>query len=214
MRVPKPSRDRRRFTTCGLAAAAALFAAPTASADTSSWLSVTGGYALRRFERVKPPAVPGLAAVEYDGYDKGTALSFATGIGSDPNAGFVVGGLLRSTTTFTLGTDLGLAARFASGGFARGQWGLAFDAGVSWRLWKGASQYGRFPVQAMLVGGGPWGFELSVGADVANLGGDPQSRGFVALFGVDLLRLTVMRKGATDKWWENASPAGGRPTQK
>ena len=58
--------------------------------------------------------------------------------------------------------------------------------------------------------GGPWGLQVGVGADVWNIGGEPYARGAVALLELDLLRLTVMRQGATDRWWENPSPAGGR----
>ena len=66
---------------------------------------------------------------------------------------------------------------------------------------------------AMLIGGGPWGLQLGVGGDFANiLTDDPGARGIVALLEMDLLRLTVMRQGATDRWWENPSPAGGRMT--
>jgi hypothetical protein len=121
---------------------------------------------------------------------------------------FVVGGVFRSTTHFTLGTDIGVAGRVATGGFARGDWGLALDAGVGARFWKDGD-YGRYPIQLVLTGGGPWGLQLGIGADVSNLGGNPPARGGFAVLEIDLLRLTVMRQGSTELWWKNPAPAGG-----
>ena len=137
-------------------------------------------------------------------------MSFSIGVGTTPVNSVVVGGLVRTTTFFTLGTDLDLSARIATGSFARGQWGLALDLGPGWRSWGHAATYGRFPLHAMIVGGGPWGMQLGVGGDFWNIGGEPYARGAVAILEIDLLRLTVMRQGATDRWWENPSPAGGR----
>ena len=62
----------------------------------------------------------------------------------------------------------------------------------------------------MIVGGAPWGLQLGVGANLFSLDGGTSAQGAVALLEIDLLRLTVMRQGATDRWWENPSPAGGR----
>ncbi len=168
-----------------------------AAADVSSWLSVGGGYGLKHND-------------DSGNYDRAGTASFAVGVGSDPTNRFVVGGILRSTTYFSLGTDLGISARFATGGFARGQWGIALDAGPMWRTF-GSGEYGRWPIGAMLVGGAPWGVQLAVGGELFRIAGDDaQARGIVALLELDLLRLTVMRQGATDRWWENPSPAGGR----
>jgi hypothetical protein len=180
------------------AAAAVLGAAPrTAHADVSSWFTGGGGY--------------GVAKSDSRGeYDRATALSFSIGVGSTPTSSVVVGGLVRTTTYFTLGTDLDLSARVASGGFARGQWGLAFDIGPGWRSWARRADYGGFPLHAMIVGGAPWGLQLGVGANLLSLDGGTSSQGAIALLEIDLLRLTVMRQGATDRWWENPSPAGGR----
>jgi len=180
-----------------LAACACMLHASDARADTSAFFSMGGGYGVARSE-------------SRETYDRATAMSFAIGVGSSPLASVVVGGMLRSTTYFTLGTDVGVAARVATGGFARGQWGLALDVGPSWRLWKADSDYGTFPLGGMLTLGAPWGVQLGVGATVWNLEGTPASKGAVALLEIDLLRLTVMRQGATDRWWENPSPAGGR----
>lgn len=187
---------RAPFSICALTAMACMLHASDAHADVSSWLSAGGGYGLKRSE-------------SSGNYDRATAMSFALGVGSDPNASIVAGGVLRGTTYFTLGTDLGVAARVASGGFARGQWGLAVDVGPMWRIW-GHGDYGRFPIGGMILLGAPWGLQLGVGGDYWNIGGEPYARGLTAVLEIDLLRLTVMRHGATDRWWENPSPAGGR----
>jgi hypothetical protein len=178
-------------------AACILPASSEARADVSSWFTAGGGYGAQH-------------GAERDAYDRAGAMSFSIGVGTTPLGSVVVGGLLRTTTYFTLGTDVALSARFATGGFARGQWGLAVDAGPGWRSWKLATNYGHFPLHAMVMGGAPWGLQLGVGADFFNLGSGPAARGAVALLEIDFLRLTVMRQGATDKWWENPAPAGGR----
>ncbi len=168
-----------------------------ARADVSSWLSAGGGYGLKRND-------------DTGSYSNRGSASFAIGVGTDPMRSFVVGGVFRSTTYFALGTDLGISARFATGGFARGQWGLALDAGPMWRSF-GHGEYGRWPISAMLIGGAPWGVQLAVGGELFRIAGnDAQAQGVVALLEIDLLRLTVMRRGATDRYWENPSPAGGR----
>lgn len=176
--------------------------ADTAAADVSSWLSAGGGYGSKHNENSKT-------------YESGGGASFAIGVGTDPTRSFVFGGLIRSTTYFGIGTDLGLNARFATGGFARGQWGLALDAGPMWRTF-GHGEFGRWPIAAMLTGGAPWGVQLAVGGELLKIAGDDaQARGFVGLLEIDFLRLTVMRQGSTDRYWENPSPAGGRrPTAK
>lgn len=176
-------------------AAATVAAASPAAADVSSWLAVGGGYGLEH------NAVASRT-------DRATALGFSLGVGSSPRNPVVVGGMLRTMTFFTLGTDLSLAARVASGGFARGQWGLAVDVGAAGRWWK-QGDYGSYPLQGIVTLGAPWGLQLALGAHFWSIGGDPVARGGFAMFEVDLLRLTVMRHGATDRLWYNASPAGG-----
>jgi len=171
--------------------------APSAHADVSSWLSTGGGFGLKHAE-------------SRGVYDRGDAFTLAVGVGTEPTKRIVVGGLLRTTTYFTLGTDLGLALRGATGGFARGQWGVALDLGPTWRTW-GNGDYGRIPLAGMLYLGAPWGLQLGVGGEVSNLTPrDANAKGVVALLEIDFLRLTVMRQGSTDRWWENPSPAGGR----
>ncbi len=190
---------RRSFAiAAAVATAACIMHLPSeARADVSSWFTAGGGYGLQHGEA-------------RNAFDRATALSFSVGVGTTPLGSFVAGGLLRTTTYFTLGTDLDLSARIATGSFARGQWGLAFDVGPGWRSWGSGADYGRFPLHGMVIAGGPWGLQLGVGADLLNLGTGPSARGAVAIFEIDLLRLTVMRQGATDRWWENPSPAGGR----
>jgi hypothetical protein len=176
--------------------AALVLIAPAAQADLTSWLSLGGGYSL-----------------SYDGVasrlDKAAVFSGTMGVGSTPISPVVVGGVIRTATRFGLGTDVGLMARVTSGGFSRGDWGFGGDFGASMRWW-GSGDYGRYPLQAVLLGGAPWGFQLAVGADLVNLGGQPPARGGFVLLEFDLLRFTLMRQGSTDTWWKNPSPAGGR----
>lgn len=186
--------NRLLSTAAALGLGIALFGGErVARAEVSSWLSADGGYSFQRN-----------AVRDYN--DKAAAMSFAVGVGSTPDASFVVGGIFRSTTYFNLGTDLSVGPRFASGGFARGDWGAALDVGVTGRYWRGGD-YGKYPVNATLWGGTPWGFELGVGTDFLSLTGAPMARGFTALVGIDLLRLTVMRRGSTEKSWANPAPA-------
>lgn len=190
---------RRRTRTGPVLLAAACVAGATlpseARADVTSWLSAGGGYTLQRNDVRKSTS-------------DAAAMSFALGVGSSPRGAIVVGGLLRSTTYFSLGTDLHLAARAATGGFARGEWGAALDVGPSLRLWRGGD-YGNVPIHGMVYLGAPWGLQLGLGGDVFSLSGKPNALGATALVEIDLLRLTVMRRGATTRWWPNPSPAGG-----
>ena len=167
-----------------------------ARGDTTSWLAIGPGYAIERNS--------------FDSTGRRAAtLSMSLGVGTSPKAKLVVGGLVRTVTYFSLGTDLGLAARFATGGFARGDWGVAFDAGVVARTWGGGN-FGRFPLQPVVTLGAPWGLQLGLGAQLWNLSGAPFATGGFAVVELDLLRLTLMRQGSTDAMWFNASPAGGR----
>jgi hypothetical protein len=131
------------------------------------------------------------------------------GVGSTPRAPFVLGGLLRGTTMFGLGTDLGLAVRATTGGYARGDWGVALDAGALWRSW-GAGTHGDWPLQAVLTLGTPYGLQLAVAGQAWSLDGGTAAEGIVAAVEIDLLRLTVMRQGSSERWWQNPAPAGGR----
>jgi hypothetical protein len=141
-------------------------------------------------------------------HDFAGALTYSIGVGSSPLSSFVLGGLVRGQTFFGLGTDVGLAVRLATGGFARGDWGLALDAGVSWRPW-GNGDFGQWPIQPVLTLGAPWGFQLALGGEFWNVSGGTPAQGFYAALEIDLLRLTVTRQGATERWWPNPAPAGG-----
>lgn len=181
-----------------LLAAAAVIASADARADVTSWFAVGGGGAL---ERNRPSSTRDLAP----------ALTYSIGVGSSPLASLVLGGLVRVKTMFGLGTDLGVAVRGASGGFARGGWGFALDAGALWRPWRGGD-YGQWPLQAVLTGGSPWGLQLAVGAELWSVAGGTSAQGFFAALEIDLLRLTIMRQGASERWWPNPNPAGGHRT--
>ena len=179
-----------------LASAAALIAwSQPARADVTSWLAIGGG-----------------AGVEHN-HDTGQstsdpAMTYSIGVGSTPASTLVVGGILRGNTLFNRGTDLGLAVRVCTGGFARGDWGLALDAGALWRPWL--REYGQWPLEGVLTGGTPWGLQLALGANVASVSGGVPAQGFFAAIELDLLRLTVMRQGSTtERWWYNPAPAGG-----
>lgn len=187
-----------------LASAALVLAiSGAARAEPSSWLSGGGGIALQRNNgdaTTIPPTVSGT--------ESRPAMSLALGVGSSPRSRFVVGGLFRMTTFFSQGTDIALGPRLATGGFARGDFGLALDVSVAARLYKNGA-YGRYPVQAMVLLGLPFGFQVGVGAQAFSLDGGPQAGGMMALVELDLLRLTVMRQGSSTRYWENPSPVGG-----
>lgn len=177
------------------AAAALLLACGEARADVSSWLAVGGGAASQLAQSASSP-------------DVAPALTYSLGVGTSPLSPFVLGMVFRGTTMFGLGTDVGGSVRGAMGGFARGDWGLALDAGALWRGWRGGD-YGDWPLQAVLTGGSPWGFQLALGAQLWSIDGGTSAQGFFAALEIDLLRLTVDRQGATERWWPNPNPAGG-----
>ncbi len=190
---------RRLFFPAAPALALGLLtAAAPARADVASWLALGGGYG---FEKNAVSTTR----------DRASAFTGTVGVGSTPLNRFVVGGVFRVLTHFTLGTDISVSPRFATGGFARGDWGVALDVGVVGRFW-GQGDYGRMPVQAVLTGGAPWGVQLGLGAEVSSLTGPPSAQGFFAVLELDLLRLTVDRQGPTEAWWKNPSPAGGHIT--
>ena len=181
---------------CRVALAFAIgLATRSADADVSSWLAVGGGYAMQRDRHA--------------GEDHfAPTLSYSMGVGSSPLSPFVFGGLVRGTTFIGYGTDLGVGLRGATGGFARGDWGVALEADALWRPW-GNGSYGQWPLQAALTAGSPWGFQVTLGADFASISGQRSAVGGFAVLEIDLLRLTVMRQGGTERWWYNPAPAGG-----
>jgi hypothetical protein len=171
-----------------------------AQAEPTSWLAVGGAGATQLNRASSTQSVAG-------------ALTYSVGVGTTPLAPVVVGGIFRGQTYFGLGTDVGLAIRAATGGFARGEWGLALDAGAAWRPWKtsATSDYGAWPLQFVLTGGAPWGFQIALGTELSSVSGGTPARGFFAALEIDLLRLTVMRQGETEHWWPNPTHAGEPP---
>jgi hypothetical protein len=177
------------------AAGAAALPVREARADVTSWMALGGG---GTSQRNRTDAVRDGAAV----------MTYSMGVGSSPLGAIVVGGLFRGTTMFGLGTDLGLGLRATTGGFSRGNWGVALDAGPVWRSW-GNGTHGDWPLQAVLTAGFPWGFQLAAGAEFWTISNGTSAQGFFAALELDLLRLTVMRQGGTERWWPNPAPAGG-----
>ena len=166
-----------------------------ARADVSSWLAVGGGASAQLAQGATTRDVAG-------------TFTWSVGVGSSPLKPFVLGVLYRGTTFVGFGTDLGAAVRAATGSFARGNWGLALDAGVAYRTW-GSGAYGDSPLQGVLTFGSPWGLQLAAGAELWTLDGGVSAQGFFAALEIDLLRLTLMRQGASERWWPNPNPAGG-----
>jgi hypothetical protein len=166
-----------------MAVALAVVAKPCA-ADVSSWLFVGGG----------------ASSLDQASEDATTQplLQIETGMGSPPGGALIVGGLGRLQTHFGAGTDLGLALRVATHGFANGDWGGAVDLGGYQRWWGKGSTGGA----GALVLGAPWGLTLNLGAHL----GTDDARGFTAALGIDFARLTVYRRSG-ENWWKNTFPA-------
>jgi hypothetical protein len=189
---------RRRVLALAIACPLALAAAP-ARADVTSWLAIGGGATSQLAQNA--------ANRDYAG-----ALTYSFGVGTTPLAPLVLGVIYRGTTMFGLGTDLSAGLRLATGGFARGNWGVALDAGVVWRTWGGGT-YGDSPLQGILTFGSPWGLQIAAGTQLWTLDNGVSAQGFFAALEVDLLRLTVMRQGATEKWWPNPNHEGSHSKQ-
>ena len=109
--------DVRSFRLLSLSTTAVWLTCATARADVTSWLAVGGGVSSQRNR-------------ETSKHESFPLLTYSIGVGSPSERAVVLGGLLRGTTLMGIGTDLGLAARVASGGFARGDWGVALEAAV------------------------------------------------------------------------------------
>ena len=120
------------------------------------------------------------------------------GVGSHPGRPVIVGGLLKTTTYFSHGTDMTLSLRAATRGFCTGNWGLALDGG-GYARWWGQSSSG--PAAAVHVGM-PFGLTFTVQGTM----GSEDQRTLGALISVDLLRLTVYRLGG-ESLWVNPRPA-------
>jgi hypothetical protein len=197
-RKPLPRHAAAAALVSACACASLAFLLPReARADVTSWMSVGGGYS-------------GQARHGNPSFDTAGALSYSIGVGSSPTGSLVFGGLIRGTTMFGLGTDFGPMFRAATGGFARGEWGAALDLGALWRTW-GDDAYGTFPLEGVLTLGAPWGLQLALGVQASSAIDQTPSEGFFAALEIDLLRLTVMRQGPSERWWPNPAPAGGHP---
>lgn len=199
---------KRSFVASVCASLGFLALAGSAHAEPSAWLSGGGGVGV--LAHGSSLGADGLALPDgVSGTDTRPAMSFALGVGTTPAARFAVGGVLRVTTFFELGTDVSIGPRFATGGFARGDFGLALDLGVAFRTYKDGI-YGRVPVQAVALFGVPFGFQVGLGVQAFSLDGGTQAASGFALLEIDVLRLTVLRQGTSTKLWENPSPLGGK----
>ena len=159
-----------------------VFSAKPARADVSSWLFVGGGAG----------SLDGPGNAETYG-----GLRFQLGMGSSPNAPIVVGGTAHTLSFFGAGTDVGLSARIATGGFVRGGWGLALDAG-GYQRWWGIGSSGALGSLSL---GAPWGIQAVFDVEM----GTNDARTYAAFVGVDFLRLTVYRTTGTS-WFPNPLP--------
>jgi hypothetical protein len=166
-----------------------------ARADVSSFLAVGGGATGQLAQGASTP-------------DMASAITYSAGVGTSPLGRFVGAIMYRGATYVTLGTDVGMSLRLATGGFARGEWGLALDAGALYRTWGGGS-YGTWPLQGIVTVGSPWGFQLALSSQFWDISGNPSAEGFAVALELDLLRLTVTRQGPSERWWPNPNPAGG-----
>lgn len=158
--------------------ASGVTSAARARADVSSWVSVAAG-----------PAV----AVMDDESAWYPSLKLDAGLGTPPSGAVILGGGFRFGALFGLGADLGVALRVASGGYARGGWGVAADLGA----------YHRFAHEsdggsARLTLGAPWGLIL---AGTSSLGVEGTTTAEL-LFGLDFARLTAHRTTG-QQWWPN-----------
>jgi hypothetical protein len=158
--------------------------AGVARAQASSWLYLGGGASV-------------VDSGERDDYP---LIQIDTGLGTSAKHPLVVGGIFRMQSYLSGGADLGVLARVVSRGFAKGDYGLGLDVGVSQRFWGvHATQF-----TADLVLGAPWGLTCILGAA---LDGDVQQGYFVSL-GFDFARLTVHRHTGLD-WFANPMRSPG-----
>jgi hypothetical protein len=161
----------------------AAFHATEAHADVTSWFYAGGG-AGRQSHDNGPTDQPALMQLEM-------------GLGSPPHGPVVIGGLLKTFTYFSHGTDLAFVARGASGGFVRGGFGFALDAG-GYQRWWGANDSTGF--MGSLILGAPFGLQLAATTEQGS-----HVKVYGATIGVDFLRLTVYRT-ALSSFWPNPFP--------
>jgi len=196
---------RRRSSPRALAALAAastlLVVAGPALADSSAWVSINGGVAIEAQPAVEATTATSADQAATDGETiVRSQLQFDVGVGTTPAAPIIVGGLFRISPTLGEYTDFALLVRGATEGFQKGPFGIAIDLGAYARADDQASV--GFVGDAVL--GGPLGLQLTLGGRI----GSEEEKGAFALFGVDLLRMTLYRESLID-WWPNPS----RPDQ-
>ena len=150
-----------------------------ARADVSSWFFAGGGIGVMPHDQ-GPTDRPG-------------TLQLEMGVGSPPHTAIVIGGLLKSMTFFGQGTDLAVVARGATGGFVRGGFGLALDAGAYERWWGPEITTG---FSGSILLGAPLGVQLAMTTEQ----GRNQEHVYIATLGIDFLRLTVYRAALQDLW--------------
>lgn len=169
----------------GSLAALTILLSPAARADVSSWL----------FWGMGP------SAFDNSSYGRAlaTSMQLDAGIGLPPSYDVVPGFLLRMNTRFGDGSDLALLIRTATGGYARGNWGVAVDLG-GYERWWGAEPSPGFAGTLSL--GVPWGITLNANFQQ----GSNDVRTYAAVLGLDLARFTVYRSSGLD-WWSNPYPA-------
>lgn len=170
-----------RFAPCLITAAAVLCAGP-AYAETSAWLSASGGTTI-------------LTVNESEVKVRGS-MAFDVGVGSSPQEDLIFGGLVRVSPIVSEGTDMQFLVRGASRGFQTGPFGVAVDLGGYLRLFDPDVPEGGF--SGGIVLGAPLGFQLSITGQAGTM----KSYGGAAVLGIDLLRLLVYRQTLTE-WWPN-----------
>lgn len=166
-----------------------------ARAEPTSWLAIGTGLSFD---------------YDYASHGEAGALAVAAevGVGTDPSHPLVVGGVFRALTNLGIGADplpLSLAARLATSGFVRGEWGVAVDLGVTARLW-GSQAFGHFPFQPVGILGFPGGPQLEVGALLGDVTGtSPAAAGGFVLFSIDFFRLATRASGSQKGFWSDRS---------
>lgn len=163
----------------GIAALSAFcFWSSAASADVSAWTFAGSGPVFLKQANADLDVRP--------------ALQFDVGVGTTPDARFIVGGFYRLTTMIGMGTDMSVLLRGATSGFQAGDFGIALDAGGYARFWEPQS-YG---FTGGLTFGAPLGLTLSLSASI----GTNDAMAATAVLGFDFLRLTVFRRTMLEAW--------------
>jgi hypothetical protein len=144
--------------------------------------------------------------LQMDGVERQTqgAVQIDAGFGSNPNRALVVGGLLRALAHFGAGPDWAVLLRSTSGGFSRGDWGVALDLG-GYQRWWGPESTG---FTGTLWGGGPWGLQLGATASL----GSEQARTFGLTLGIDWARATAHRQSGMEER-NHGFPSAAEPRQ-